>query len=417
MRKIVTIVLSLILILSLSACSGNKAEEETKEDIAVTEEIKEEKEEEKIHEESEMAEDIEEVDQEPVKHNAFIYEWSKIPDEFWDQEGKLSPTYRQELNEVIENTIGDVWGPLALKTKGFKRNFKAGDNYYTLAVEDNDFIFFNEIPQVDALDESLHTLNFYVLYQDYTIYDVEIGLHILEKNKWKIPDIDTDEWVLIPAVDGTIVSKTNRQATMKDDGIYTLSAFHKFNSEYCLEISFPSCQKGKTSYTKEDVEELASKVLPLITVIPLEGDQDTKTLHVNAGTLDLTQDATINLSELNITHWCSGEHVTRGKLRDRVPILLFENDHYTDVSLEQWESRDMLNAYLEEWDQEIEPYTYKGIDIELMHDDTFYSGIIFENNGYLFQLGSNGGINRIENYNSPDEWIDKVVDGIVDFRK
>lgn len=389
-------------------------EEEVIEDVPVIEE----KEKEDNASENNGVEEGKEVLNE---NGFFLFEFSEIPESFWDEASGLGQlTNKESFNSAIEHQIGDIWGPLALRTTGFSRHYNEDGANYILSVKDNDFIFWREIPHFGDGADYFET--FYLIGREpnydgsYTLQDYEFTLQRLtskggpHKTENQIPDIPLNEWVV---------------KDIEDENGYALSAFYKVDDSVGFQIACPYVTP-QHPYSKEDVNEALSRICPLISAVASEEEaqQDSPFMLTDKEPIELSNGVTIRNNELVLVNWDSGSDGIYG-LTKRVPSLTFIKDfkgnsryHY----LSQWRVEDfnaMLETYpriKEESYSEKISYQYKGIDFDVWygvdpHGEKGYHKLAFECDGYYCLLTRWLPIPE-EKYNDVSEWIEETIEGV-----
>lgn len=349
----------------------------------------------------------------------FIYNFSDIPENFWDEASSIGQlTNKEGFNIAIERQIGDIWGPLALRTTGFSRHYSEGGANYVLSVKDNDFIFWRRIPYFEEdYFEDFRLIGREPNYDgSYSLQDYAFTLKRLTSKggshgtENQIPDIPLNEWVV---------------KDIEDENGYALSAFYKVDDSVGFQITCPYVTP-QHPYSKEDVNEALSRICPLISVVASEekAQQDSPFMLTDKEPIELSNGVTIHINELVLVNWDSGSDGIYG-LTNKVPSLTFMKDfqgnsryHY----LSQWKVED-FNAMLETYPRiKEESYSekiscqYKGIDFDVWygmdpHGEKGYHKLAFECDGYYYLLTRWLPIPE-EKYTDVSEWIEETIEGV-----
>ena len=341
----------------------------------------------------------------------FIYDINKISDEWWNavntdrSVGDIKLTNKEVYESVAKYTIGNTTGKLNTHPVGFTENitiayetYGRAKEHYTLTVNDNNFLIPKKLYVINNSDS---TLEFYVLGNDVYLYEVSLSI---EKNPSDI-ELTEGSW------------KTEYR---EKDSYAAISSFYPINSDYCLEISYPS-KSPASSIKAEDLKQLADKVTSLIS---LKNVQDTtnesyNTLKVMHDDVKLDDNTIVNMKNMKIANWRS---IVKGVDDNKDTVILAYNSNNKAVEITEYNKNSSKDSIFSSFSTlGLKEYTYKNRDIYIVYgtDKSIYKGknigILFEIDGivynvsYLFETTDSTETNL-------DSWIESMCDGIITFK-
>lgn len=351
----------------------------------------------------------------------FIFEFSKIKDDYWNKindNSIINQTNKEVLNNNISSDIGDVWGPLAVKTTGFTENIQIGSNYYTLNLKNNDFLFINSIPLLnDHVSKASSTINAFVIGKDLKSYNINISI----ENKKISTQMELNKWI-------TNITDTN--------DIYSVTAYYKIDDTYYLKVDIPdyfsdeflekntSQKRENYPYTKKDVDNLMDKVLSLISLTKGQGELDTSYFTVNKENYKFKNGISMDFNSMKFETWNSGDKDARYSMLLAQPCLSIDRENYKRVFMYQWNGKNSYDKYLNTNNYLLKDYEYKGkkFYIEYFSDETEYEelrgkyvGISFQDGDYYYSISSIGYKDLDPNTLDINNWFKNLTDELLIF--
>ncbi len=351
----------------------------------------------------------------------FVFEFSKIKEEYWNKTNEnsiINQTNKEVLNNNIDSDIGDIWGPLAIKTTGFTENIQIGSNYYTLNLKNNDFLFVNSIPLLnDDVNKASSIINAFVLGKDLKTYNISISI----ENKKIDTQMELNKWI-------TNITDTN--------DIYSITAYYKIDDTYYLKVDIPdyfsdeflekntSQKRENYPYTKKDVDNLMDKVLSLISLTKGQGKLDTSYFTVNKENYKFKNGITMNFNSMKIVSWDSGNKDSLYSMLQAQPCLSIDRINYKRVFMYQWNGKSSYDKYLNTNNYLLKEYEYQGkkFYIEYFSDEEEYEelrgkyvGISFQDGDYYYSISSIGYKNVDPNTLDINNWFKNLTDELLIF--
>lgn len=356
-----------------------------------------------------------------ISEDFFIYEFSKIKKGYWDEINKdsfINLTNKEFLDINIKSSIGDIWGPLALKTTGFTENVKIGSSYYTLNLKNNDFLFINNIPILtDYTWEASSNIYAFVLGRNLKEYRITISIENekidaqMELNKWTTDIMDTGD-------------------------IYSISAYYKIDDEYYLKIEIPQylsddfLEKHTTStkedylYTRKDVDNLMNKIISLISLSKSEEKLDTGYFTINRENYKFDNGISINFNSMKLARWNSGNKDIVYSMRLGQPGLSIYRENKKNVRLNQWNGKKSYDNYLNINNYLLKEQEYQGkkfyieyFSEEEKYEDLrgMYSGISFQDGDYWYTISTIDDQDPNSDTFDINNWFKDLTDGLLIF--
>lgn len=356
-----------------------------------------------------------------ISGDFFIYEFSKIKKEYWNETNKdslINQTNKEFLNNNINSSIGDVWGPLAVKTTGFTENVEIGSGYYTLNLKNNDFLFINDIPILtDFTWQASSNIYAFVLGRNLKKYDVTISIECekidvqMELNKWITDIINTED-------------------------IYSISAYYKIDDEYYLKIEIPqylsddllkkhtNLTRADCPYTRKDIDNLMNKIISLISLSKSEEKLDTGYFTINRENYRFDNGISINFNSMKFANWDSGNKDVVYSMRLGQPCLSIYRENNKMVFLTQWNGKNSYDNYLNINNYLLKEQEYQGkkFYIEYFSEEEkyeelrgMYSGISFQDGDYWYTISLIDDQDPNSDTFDINNWFKNLTDGLLIF--
>lgn len=319
---------------------------------------------------------------------SFIYDLDKLTDEgtgFLDEADKYLIDLRWGLK------IGNPHGQLHIRPVGFTENVKVWADYYKLTVKSNKFL----IPQkLEVISYNSGSLYFYILGNDWTFYNVQLGIDSLPygieltQGSWHTEFIDLDDCV-------------------------NARSYYQIDDNYCLCIDYTF------GVSEEVMRELVDKVTALIT---FEKISDTEDAHIGTFSVELDE---IKLDESTVVCmdrlvcWHSGAEVNSSSFFAGDSVVNAKNTSGEWTYVTEFSKDKDMDAYLSYLDIALKEYSYHGRDIYIGYysdesDDFYYgkyNGIFFEIDGIFYEVSGVIAIDPSEI--DVDTWISTMCDGVI----
>ena len=361
---------------------------------------------------------------EDTKDFSFMYDFYATSEDYWNsKENKEYSTYNQlgyDNRRIFENfagkKVGNVWSNLSHKTLGFSGIISASqeDNYtidhYILNLENNKFLFAEKVEIInDQVPMSSSTLNLYVIGNDLKPYEISLSFEYLPEDI----TLEEDKWTI---------------NEFRDGEYFSINAYYKLNSKYCLQLDFPDVYPSDPTnekyssliaypYNESDIKELANKVTSLITLSKTSDIPEYREFTVSTDDINVADYATINLSTITYKSWYSGGSA------DKPPSVDVYTSNHEWIGISEFDTEENLKAQMSSSEMDLKEYSYNNATIYIAYnnDDASeslrgrYVSIILKDGDIWYSFTPR--INSFDpNSGDTNDWIKKTLDGLVTFK-
>lgn len=365
-KKIISLLLAMGVVVSLTACSGNNADTDT--DVPVTNVISNKVEVPISTKKALKSENLE-----------FVYSLSEIPDSFWSENNSEMVVDYMDTNhnfKVLDFSLG------------IDATSSSGEGQcYELCLKNNDFL----IPvKLNAFDVSRAYASLCVMDNHLAFHELSFMLLETSDSALNNLKLKTGEWVF---------QKVDEAYAVKFNYIY------KLNEDWAVALYVGGLAKESPNpYSEEQLKELGEYI---ISVVEIKETPKTEVVSVHIDrTFDLGGGYTLNLANAQIK---SFDFVDANGVG--VPVFEFLSKDGEEISFIGYDSE----ADFENWKgRYLSLKKYKGnISILENNENSFsegYQGIVFNCGDKYYVLSSfwSGGHNQTD-----DEYVDWLMDSVV----
>jgi hypothetical protein len=376
MKKFLSIILSLLILFSLSACANNQVDEEGTIDtnkggvpISTAEALK--------------SDGFE-----------FIYNLEEIPASFWNEENSLE--CKKNFEEEIMLYKGDLAGePLDFEVDVDADDDPAGEEYYKLVFNDNKFLIPGLAIPFERADDGDNDgiVALYVMGNDLKFYQIYFKL------------VDETHGVVEQAQRKTEIEEGKWTASFCP-GPKTIAYIYKLNENKYLHLYGGSPEFSGDPCTDEQLEELCEYVLSHIEVNKVE-KKDFIGVRL-AKKIELDENYCIDFSKMKIEYMGSSRSPYQiGIIEDDTLNFRVFTEKGKKVSFAEFQPEIAFDMWKEEY-IEIEPYNEH---ISLLKTRVGYEGIYLTYNEKYYIISTEA--IEADRVSDVDEYVNEMMNSVV----
>jgi hypothetical protein len=367
MKKYISILLSLLVLFSLSACANNQAE--NKEPMTTIE----------SNEPISTSKALESDNFE------FIYNFKNIPESFWNEENSL------KCKENFEGKV--ICADLKFGTQVFDfaldidaTNRSENDEYYELRLSNNNFL----IPtNIEAFSETYNTVYMYVMDNNLDFHSLSLDMVDLNNSALSDVQLKDGEWVY-----------------RKTDDSYTtgIEYVYKINKDKCIVLHVGYLSKEiEDPYTEEHLKELGEYITSLVEIVKVD-KKDFSSIYINES-VDLGENYSLNLAAARIKSFalCDADGVG-------VPCFEFISENGDVLTFMEFDSEKSFNKW--RGSSELEPYS-EHVSLLKSDEQSSYNGYQGLHLKYGEKRYALCAFEPSSNISNKDEYVNSLMNDII----